>query len=445
MSPTSASPEVATAIVRRLREAGHEAYWVGGCVRDLLRGVAPGDYDIATSARPAEVGALFPRTIPVGISFGVMLVVEDGCPYEVATYRRDELYEDGRRPSRIRFADARQDVERRDFTINGLLMDPLSGAVIDYVEGKRDIESRVIRTIGAPDARFSEDYLRMLRAVRFAATLNFDIDPATETAISRHANKIGRISAERIRDELTGLLTRGGARRGLEILAATGLLRELLPEVETLRDVLQPVRFHPEGDVWEHTLRMLELLPLGIAGETEGRLAWAVLLHDIGKTGTRSEDELGVHFYGHVRRSREMAEAILRRLRFGNADLEVILALVEGHMQFMHVSDMRPNRLKRFLRMPHFDIHLELHRLDCLGSHGLMDNHDYCLAKLAEMDGEQLHPPRLLNGRDLIAMGFAPGPRMGEILRAVEDAQLDGEIKTADEARSFVRRWSICH
>jgi poly(A) polymerase len=440
MSRTAASAEVATDIVRRLREAGHEACWVGGCVRDFLRGVTPGDYDIVTSARPEEVGALFFHTIPVGISFGVMLVVEDGCPYEVATYRRDELYEDGRRPSRIRFADARQDVARRDFTINGLLMDPLSGDVSDYVGGRRDLDCHIIRTIGDPDIRFAEDYLRLLRACRFAATLDFAIDPDTEGAIERHAPRISLISAERIRDELTGLLTRGGARRGMELLARTGLLHELLPEVEALRGIQQPERFHPEGDVWEHTLRMLALLPPDAGGEADGSLAWGVLLHDIGKAVTQSEDASGVHFYGHVRRSGQLAEEILRRLRFSKADMEVILALVEGHMHFMHVRDMRPNRLKRFLRMPHFDLHLALHRLDCLGSHGLMDNHDYCLAKLAEMGREELHPPRLLNGRDLIAMGFEPGPLMGKILRSVEDAQLDGVISTADEAKSFVQQ-----
>ncbi|MBN1615435.1 MAG: HD domain-containing protein [Deltaproteobacteria bacterium] len=440
MSRETLQAEAARDIVRRLREAGHEAFWVGGCVRDLLRGVTPGDYDIATSARPEEVGALFPRTIPIGAAFGVMLVVRDGRPYEVATYRRDEAYADGRRPSKVLFADARQDVERRDFTINGMLMDPISGAVIDYVGGRQDLEHCLIRTIGDPDRRFSEDYLRLLRACRFAASLNFSIDPETEAAIKRQASRIGRISAERIREELTGLLTRGGARRGFELLAATGLLHELLPEVEALRGVQQPARFHPEGDVWEHTLRMLALLPLDEGRRADACLAWAVLLHDIGKAVTRSEDDTGVHFYGHVRQSTHMSEAILRRLRFSRADADLILALVRDHMHFMHVRDMRPNRLKRFLRQPRFDLHLALHRLDCLGSHGLLDNHEYCLARLAELDKEQLHPSRLLSGRDLIAMGFEPGPLFGEILRAVEDAQLDGAVSTAADARRFVRQ-----
>ena len=433
--------DAAAEIVRRLREAGHEAFWVGGCVRDLLRGEAPEDYDIVTSARTEEVRELFPRTIPVGERFGICLVVEGGAPCEVATFRTEADYDDGRHPSRVAFATAEEDVRRRDFTINGLLMDPETGRIIDHVGGLRDIEQRIIRTIGDPEERFAEDHLRMLRAVRFAATLGFLIEPMTFTAVRRRAAMIMRISSERIRDELSRLLTGGSARLGLELLSESGLLLEIIPEIHALQGIEQPPVFHPEGDVWEHTLRMVALLPRPNGG-ADPRLAWAVLLHDVGKAVTRSEDAAGTHFYGHVQRGEEIAAVILRRLRFSREEMETILALVRGHMLFMNVREMRPNRLKRLLRTPDFALHLELHRLDCLGSHGLLDHYAFCKQKLGEYPEEELRPPRLLTGLDLIGMGFAPGPLFKEILRAVEDAQLGGEIAEAAEARDLVRmRW----
>ena len=436
------SNKTAADIVCRLRQAGHEAYLVGGCVRDLIRGVEPGDYDVVTSARPDEVQSLFSHTVPVGASFGVVLVIEGGRSYEVATFRTEDGYEDGRRPSQVKFATVKEDIYRRDFTVNGLLLDPETGRIIDYVGGCQDIERRLIRTIGEAEVRFSEDYLRILRAVRFAANLGFEIDQPTLDAIRKHVLAIHRISAERIREELTHLLTCGGARRGMEILAATGLLAEILPEVEAMRDVEQPPLFHPEGDVWEHTLRMLDLLPGGAGTEADGRLAWGVVMHDIGKAYTRSEDESGIHFYGHVRKGEEIAGSIMRRLKFSRADMETVLDLIHCHMLFIHVREMRPNKLKRFLRKPDFDLHLELHRLDCLGSHGFLDNYEFCRTKLAELAREELHPPRLISGHDLIAMGFRPGPIFSEILKTVEDAQLDGEIFTGDEARRLVMtRW----
>ncbi|MGA3207854.1 MAG: HD domain-containing protein [Syntrophales bacterium] len=438
-----ASRDTAASIVHQLRNAGHEAYFVGGCVRDLLRGVEPGDYDIVTSARPEEVCSLFLHVVPVGISFGVVVVVEEGHGYEVATFRAESGYEDGRRPSHVEFTSAHGDVCRRDFTINALLMDPITGNVIDYVGGKKDIEDHVIRTIGNPDERFAEDHLRMLRAVRFSANLGYTIDSDTFRAIKRHAFEIKRISAERIRDELTKLLTRGGARRGMEIMAAIGLIAEILPEVDCLRGIEQPPAFHPEGDVWEHTLRMLDLLPSGEGVEVDSRLAWGILLHDVGKALTGSLDDSGIHFYGHVREGEKIAEALMRRLRFSRADMEGILALIHYHMLFMNVTDMRPNRLKRFLRMSDFQLHLELHRLDCLASHGLFDSHEFCRSKLTEVGDDELCPPRLLTGDDLVAMGFPPSPLFGEILDAVEDAQLDGTISTSDEARRLVvDRWA---
>ena len=433
--------DAAAEIVRRLKEAGHEAFFVGGCVRDSVRGEAPADYDIVTSARPEEVRGLFPRTIPVGERFGICLVVEGGEPFEVATFRTEADYDDGRHPSRIVFATAEEDVRRRDFTINGLLMDPETGRIIDHVGGLRDIEQRIIRTIGDPEQRFAEDHLRMLRAIRFAATLGFSIDPMTFAAILRQAATIQRISAERIRDEISRLLAGGEGRRGLELLSESGLLVEILPEVDALRGIEQPPAFHPEGDVWEHTLRMVALLPRP-DGEADPRLAWAALLHDVGKAVTRSEDEAGTHFYGHVQRGEEIAAAILRRLRFSGEAMETILALVRGHMLFMNVREMRPNRLKRLLRTPDFALHLELHRLDCLASHGLLDHYEFCRQKLEEYPEEELRPPRLLTGRDLIEMGLAPSPVFKEILRAVEDAQLGGEIVDVAGARDLVRmRW----
>ncbi|MHB8828105.1 MAG: CCA tRNA nucleotidyltransferase [Syntrophales bacterium] len=438
---TTADFEAAAAVVRRLKDAGWEAYFVGGCVRDFIRGEKPGDYDIATSARPVDVRKIFSRTIPVGESFGIMLVVERDRTYEVATFRTEEGYDDGRRPSRVSFATAKEDVQRRDFTINGLLMDPQTGKIIDYVNGRRDVERQLVCTIGDPERRFAEDRLRMLRAIRFAANLDFEIDPGTLAAISRNAEAIKCISAERICAELSAILVGSGARRGMELLSDSGLLKEVLPEIEALRGVSQPPTFHPEGDVWEHTMRMLACLPR-TGGKADLRLAWGVLLHDVGKPLTRFQDERGVHFYGHDEKGVEAARKILARLRFSNQDMETILALVREHMMFMNVSRMRPARLKRFLRMPDFDLHLELHRLDCLGSHGMLDYYEFCLQKMKEYPAEELRPAPLVTGRDLIEMGFLPGPAFKEMLLAVEEAQLAGEITDAEGARELVRgRW----
>lgn len=441
----AASTAAAADIVVKLQAAGYEAFFVGGCVRDLVRGVEPGDYDIVTSARPKDVQSLFPHTVAVGARFGVVLVIDGEHRYEVATYRSEDSYEDGRRPSRVQFATAQEDVRRRDFTVNGLLLDPLTGYVFDLVGGCRDISRRVIRTIGDPDQRFAEDRLRMLRAVRFAAGLDFAIDPSTLAAVCRHAGAIRQISAERIREELTKMITHSGARRGLELLDESGLLAEILPEIATLKGVQQPEVFHPEGDVWQHILQMLNHLPVAADGAINPCLSWAVLLHDIGKPSTRFVDCAGVHFYGHVQKGEEMAAAILQRLKFPNAQTETILALIRGHMMFMHVRDMRPGRLKRFLRQPDFDLHLKLHRLDCMGSHGMLDNYTFCLENLSELSAGQLHPPPLLTGDDLIAQGYAPGPLFKEILHAVEEAQLNGEIQTKLEAQRLVeKRFPSC-
>ncbi len=434
----AAIPAAARRIISTLKAAGHEAYFVGGCVRDLYRGRLPQDYDIVTSARPEEVAALFSRTVALGISFGVMLVIEAGQKYEVATFRTEDGYVDGRRPTQVAFATAEEDVRRRDFTINGLLYDPERSIVIDYVGGCADIDRRLVRTIGAPETRFREDHLRMLRAVRFAANLAYDLDDATLVAIRKQAHEIHRISAERIREELTKMITRPGARRGIELLDEAGLLREILPEVKALQGVEQPERFHPEGDVWKHTLKALSFLP----PEADPRLAWGAFLHDIGKATTRSVDDRGVHFYGHTQVGEEIARRIMVRLRFSGSDMERVLELIHHHMLFMNVREMRPSRLKRFLRMPDFTLHLELHRLDCLASHGMLDNYEFCREKLAAIPAEELRPPRLITGNDLLAMGFKPGPLFREILNEVEEAQLSGTLGSPEAARRLVaERW----
>lgn len=431
-------------IIRRLKTSGYEAYFVGGCVRDFILGKVSSDYDIVTSALPEQVIDFFPNTVSIGAKFGVVAVIFKGHPYEVATFRSDDTYEDGRHPSSIRFSSAKEDVFRRDFTINGLLMDPDTNEIIDYVNGRFDIEKKIIRTIGDPDSRFNEDYLRMLRAIRFSANLDFGMEPETKKAIERNASKINQISAERLREELSKILTRGGSRAGFELMIQTNILKEILPEVDRLKGVEQPPRFHPEGDVWQHTLKMLELLPKN--GETDKNLclAWGTLLHDVGKALTRSEDEKGVHFYGHVEKGEEIADDIMQRLRFSRVQRETVLNLIRQHMVFMNVQKMRPGRLKRFLRMPDFDLHLELHRLDCAASHGMLDNYEFCRDQLQILDLDDLHPPRMLTGDDLISLGFTRGIIIGEILLALEEEQLEGRIKTPEEAREYVlTNWEI--
>ncbi len=432
--------QTACRIAYTLRGAGYEAYLVGGSVRDRLLGFTPHEYDIVTSAIPEEIRALFPKTVPIGERFGVILVVEAGHLFEIATYRTESHYLDGRRPTRIDLtASAREDVQRRDFTINGLLMDPASGEIIDFVGGREDIRRRLIRTIGDPDARFNEDHLRMLRAIRFATTLGFDIDPATCDAIVRHAPLIANISMERVREELTKILTRGDSRRGMTLLSETGLLAIVLPEVKAMQHVAQPQTFHPEGDVWEHTLKMLEIFSQRTDTlRANVRLAWGILLHDVGKPVTRSENGIGIHFYGHARQGEHIARRILRRLRFSRAVIETVDALIREHMRFIHVMEMTPNHLTRFMRIPDFQLHLELHRLDCLASHGHLEGYDYCVRKLSEKTVAALHPAPLLTGHDLKALGFRPGALFSEILHAVESAQLDGHLHTKEEATSFV-------
>ncbi len=424
---------MARSIVERLRASGHNAYFVGGCVRDLLLRRIPKDFDVATSAQPDELLELFPGANTVGAHFGVVLVHNESACVEVATFRADLEYRDGRHPEGVRFeTDPREDVLRRDFTINALLLDPVTGEILDFTNGRADLEAGLIRAIGDPARRFREDRLRLLRAVRFAARLGFSIEPATFEAMRSFAPLIQSVSAERVRDEIARILTEGGAKRGFELLDQTGLLHEVLPEIEAMKGVKQPPEYHPEGDVWTHTLIMLEGLR---APSLE--LALGVLLHDVGKPATFRIAER-IRFDGHVEAGLEIAHKLLTRLRFPNDTIEAAEALIANHMRFGDVTRMRDSTLKRFLRIPGFDEHLELHRLDCLSSHGYLDNYEFMRNKKAELPAEQLKPVPLITGRDLIDAGYRPGPMFGIVLNEIEDAQLEGRIQTREAAMALV-------
>lgn len=424
-------------IVQRLRDAGHIAYYAGGCVRDRLRGEQPHDYDIATDARPAQVQSLFRRTYAVGAAFGVIVVLEDEHEFQVATFRSDAAYIDGRHPSGVVFTTAREDAERRDFTVNGMFFDPLAGEVIDYVGGQRDLAAKILRAIGDPEARFREDRLRMLRAVRFAAVLGFEIDPGTWSAVCANATHIHDVSAERIREELVKTLVHPNRLRGFDLLDASGLLHEILPEMDALRGCTQPEQFHPEGDVWTHTRIMLGLLP---PREVSVPLVFSVLLHDIDKPTTRTVDPDGrIRFNGHDRAGARTTELIMERLRFSRAEIDATCEAVAQHMVFKDVQQMRVAKLKRFMARPHFDDELELHRVDCTSSHGMLDNYDFLRAKRDEFASEPLIPAPLITGADLIALGLTPGPRFKEILEAVQSRQLEGALTDRDAALAWVK------
>jgi poly(A) polymerase len=447
----SAAKQHATDVVRTLRERGHQAYLVGGCVRDLLLGREPADYDVATDATPQEVMLVFPQTFAVGAQFGVVLVPfpktasgssavgpDERVPVvEVATFRSDLRYSDGRHPDEVRFSkDPREDVLRRDFTINGLLLDPLTDKVLDYVHGRDDLKAGIIRTIGDPEQRFAEDKLRMLRAVRFAARFDYKIDKATLGATRRLAAQIHQVSRERVREELTKMLTEGRAKRAFELLDQSRLLREVLPEISAMKGVEQPPQFHPEGDVFVHTLLLLEKLQVGCSPT----LAWGALLHDVGKPPTFRVAPDRIRFDGHVEVGIKMAAEICRRLRFSNDDTDQILALVANHMRFADVQRMSESTLKKFLRLPRFDEHLELHRIDCLSSHGQLESFEYTRGQMRSLPPEAIRPKPLITGRDLIEAGYEPGPRFKEILGAVEDAQLEGRLESRAAAMEFVGR-----
>jgi poly(A) polymerase len=435
----SSSKQHATEIVRILRDHGHQAYFAGGCVRDLLLGREPADYDVATDSTPQQVMQIFPQTYAVGEQFGVVLVPESSGAraIEVATFRSDVSYSDGRHPDEVHFTkDPKEDAQRRDFTINGMMLDPTTNNVLDFVGGEADLRAGIIRAIGDPDRRFEEDKLRMLRAIRFAARFGYQIDPATMHAIQKLAPNIHQVSAERVREELSKMLTEGQARRAFELLDETKLLSEVLPEIAAMKGVEQPPQYHPEGDVFVHTLLLLEKLPAG----SSKTLAWGALLHDVGKPPTFRIAPDRIRFDGHVDVGVKMAAEILRRLRFSNDETDQILALVDNHMRFGQVERMKQSTLKRLLRLPEFDEHLELHRIDCLSSHGQLDAYEYTREQMRSMPPEAIRPTPLITGRDLIEAGYEPGPRFKEVLAAVEDAQLEGRLTSREEAMEYVRR-----
>jgi poly(A) polymerase len=445
----------AAEIVRTLRQRGHQAYFAGGCVRDLLLSREPADYDVATDATPRQVMQIFPQTFAVGEQFGVVLVPfalddrsgtsEDARrstgKIEVATFRSDVGYSDGRHPDEVRFSrDPREDVQRRDFTINGMMLDPATNEVLDFVGGRDDLKAGIIRAIGDPERRFAEDKLRMLRAVRFAARFEYTIDPATLAAIQKLAPQIHQVSCERVREELTKMLTEGLAQRAFQLLDTSRLLREVLPEIAAMKGVEQPPQYHPEGDVFVHTLLLLDKLQAGASGSISKTLAWGALLHDVGKPPTFRVAPDRIRFDGHVEVGVKMAAEICRRLRFSNHETDQILALVDNHMRFGQVLLMKQSTLKKFLRLPAFDEHLELHRIDCLSSHGQLDAYNYSQEQLRSMPPEAIRPTPLITGRDLIEAGYEPGPRFKEILAAVEDAQLEGRLSSRDSAMELVAR-----
>jgi poly(A) polymerase len=427
---------VATEIVRRLQQAGFAAFWVGGSVRDFLLGREPGDYDIATSALAEQIEQLFKHTIAVGRKFGVIVVIESGHQFQVATFRAEADYQDGRHPEQVRFGDARADAERRDFTVNGLFFDPVREQLHDWVNGEKDLRAKIIRTIGSPAERFAEDHLRLLRAVRLAAQLGFEIEPETFRAIQANAAKIKLISAERIRDELVKLFApTSTAARGLVLLRESGLLEQVLPELAATIQCEQSPDFHPEGSVFNHLVLMLQKMP----PEADPLLPWAILMHDIAKPLTASRDDKtgSIHFYEHERMGAEMAERILERLRFPRKQTEAIAQAVRCHMQFKDVPQMRKSTLRRLLMRPTFPLELQLHRVDCLGSHGRLEVYDFLVQKSTELESQPEIRPPLLKGDDLLKLGMQPGPAMGILLNEIRERQLQDELKTPAEALAW--------
>lgn len=422
-------------IALKLHKEGFIAYFAGGCVRDLLLGKEPEDFDIATTATPDAVEKLFKKTIPVGRQFGVMLVVIDEIQFEVATFRCEGGYQDGRHPTRVTFSAPEEDAKRRDFTVNGLFFDPAGNKVLDYVQGESDIRAQCLRAIGNPDERFEEDKLRLLRAVRLAANLNFTIETNTWKSICSNAHKINQVSPERIRDELVKMLTRPNAAKGIRLMSESGLLKEILPEVEAMKGVEQHPVYHPEGDVFVHTCLLLEKLE-----KPSLILALGALFHDIAKPVTFTKTEDGhIHFYEHEHAGIEMTKLIMKRLRFSNEEIEQVSECVGKHMVFASVQKMREGKLKRFVTRPTFPDELEMHRIDCLSSHGLLDNYHFLNQKLEEYKKEDLKPKPLINGHDLIGLGVKPGPKMKPFLEEIYELQLEGVLSSRESALTWVR------
>ena len=429
--------KTAREIAQRLRERGHIAYFAGGCVRDMVRGLPAKDFDVATDATPDLVQKIFSHTYAVGAHFGVVVVVEQGFNFEVATFRSDGAYLDHRHPVEVRFSSPEEDAKRRDFTINGMFFDPEKNEVIDFVGGQADLRAKIVRAIGNPADRFNEDRLRMLRAVRFATVLDYKIDNGTWDALILNAEAINEISAERIREELLKIFLSPNRVRGWDLLDESGLLRMTLPELDVMKGCLQPEQFHPEGDVFQHTRLMLELLPEQVSVP----LVLSVLFHDVAKPVTATVDETGrIRFNEHDRIGAAMTESIMERLRFSRAEIDATVEMVRQHMVFKDVPKMRVAKLKRFMARPTFEEELELHRVDCASSHGMMDNYEFLLSKREEFANEPIIPPPLVRGDDLIALGMKPGPKFGEILEAVQTRQLEGALKDRQEALDWIKR-----
>lgn len=426
----------AYAIAKTLHDQGFMAYFAGGCVRDYLMGQKPQDFDIATTAKPEEVERLFPKTVPVGKQFGVMLVIDKDIPFEVATFRCEGGYQDGRHPTQVSFTRPEEDAMRRDFTVNGLFYNPFEKKIIDFVRGGEDLSRKVIRAIGDPEKRFEEDKLRLLRAVRFASTLGFEIETKTWAAVCRNAAKIHAVSPERIREELVKIFTRAGSARGFALLSESGLMKEVLPEVEAMRGVQQPEKFHPEGDVFEHTRLLFHNLhpPISVI------LAFAALFHDVGKPKTSAIRKGRLTFYEHSDEGAKIAKNIMRRLRFSNEEMDGVCECVANHMKFMDVKKMRAGKLKQFISRPYFQEEMELHRVDCVASHGMLDNYEFLQAKLKEYANEELKPKPFVNGNDLIAFGMEPGPSMKPILEELYELQLEGTHRTREEALAWAKK-----
>lgn len=424
-------------IIGKLQEKGHIAYLAGGCVRDMLRGETPKDYDIATSALPEEITSIFTKTREVGVHFGVVIVIVNNQAFDVATFRNDGSYKDGRHPEEVTFSTPQDDTARRDFTVNGIFFDPISEKYIDFVEGKSDIDKKVIRAIGEPNLRFQEDHLRLLRAIRFAARFDYEIEAETWNSIKSNASGISKISKERIRDELTKILLNENRVLGFDLLVESGLMEHIIPEILQLKGCEQPPQFHPEGDVFVHTRLMLSLLKDAPSIE----LVLSVLLHDIGKPATYSFDEEAdrIRFNGHDKLGAEMSEQILRDLKFSNSIIEDVVQMVANHMTFKDVQKMRQSKLKRFMSRSTFNDEIELHRVDCLGSWGGLDNYDFLNKKVLEFANEPIIPQPLLTGKDLIELGWSPGPDLGQTLNSVQDMQLEGKLNSKDEALDWVK------
>jgi len=430
--------DFAREVVIELRNADHKAFCVGGCARDTLLGIEPKEYDITTSATPEEVSELFPHTVPIGASFGVILVITGKYQFEVATFRKDLSYSDGRHPDRVIYSSQEQeDVLRRDFTINGMLYDPIEEEVIDYIGGIADIKSKIVKTIGDPYERFNEDKLRMMRAIRFSSRYNFELDVNTFSAVEKLAGGIIQVSSERIRDEITKIITQSNPGHGLKMLSVSGLLKYILPDVEIMNGVEQPPEFHPEGDVFIHTCLVLDKLFENQNGVVSPELAIGALLHDVGKPPTFSISDR-IRFNGHDKLGADMSKKICRELKFSNKQIEIIYELIRDHLKFKDVFNMKKSTLKRFIGMPHFEEHMALHLADCQASHGLMAAYDFIMEKYNDFEEEEIKPAPILSGRELIEMGYKPGPLFSEILNFVEEAQLEGDISNTEEARKAV-------